>query len=79
MYQVFDSWLDRDTWAIGGESEDRKFYAILNQVVRRDDFSPNNMGDYFKTKRTGEHWQADIDAHVTQADAVREFVIHNNL
>jgi hypothetical protein len=48
MYQVFDPYLERETWHADDQAEDQIFYALLAQIIDRPDFDPAAMGDYIR-------------------------------
>ncbi|SFV26843.1 hypothetical protein SAMN05216456_0130 [Devosia crocina] len=48
MYEVFDSYLNRDTWHAREEAEDEAFFTALGQVLANPGFDPDAMGDYMR-------------------------------
>jgi len=48
MYQVFDAFLDRETWETMHENEDRQFNLALAKVVGNPKFDAAAMGAYMR-------------------------------
>ncbi|MBK1793714.1 hypothetical protein JHL21_04310 [Devosia sp. WQ 349] len=48
MYDVFDEYLNRDTWHTPDSLEDNVFHRTLRKVVDNINFTPDAMGDYFR-------------------------------
>jgi hypothetical protein len=77
-YAVFEPFLDVETWHSSHPMDDRRFFLALYAVVKRAEFSPQAMGDYFR-QRKGEHSDEHhlsrrIDDLVSKAWAVRDFI-----
>lgn len=81
MYEVFDSYLNVDTWHTNHDLDERRFFQALGKVVRDDAFNPDEMGSYMlSAKGLGRDNEDDayfvnvIDRRVLQAWAIRDFL-----
>jgi hypothetical protein len=81
MYEAFDSYLNVDTWHTNHDLDERRFFQSLSQVVRDDDFSPDEMGSYMLSAKVVNRDNEDdayfvhtIDRRVLQAWAIRDFL-----
>lgn len=80
MYEVFDSYLNVETWHTTHQRDDERFYQALDQVVRRTDFHPDDMAEYFKQKvgtsedGGGGPFEAAIERREHQASAIADFL-----
>jgi hypothetical protein len=50
-YEVFNSFLDVDTWHTGHPNDDERFHGALDQVVENPDFEPEKMGEYMRKRK----------------------------
>lgn len=48
MYNVFNSFLDVETWYKDHPNDNERFYAALSSVVNKPDFSPDEMAAYMR-------------------------------
>jgi hypothetical protein len=46
MYNVFNSFLDVDTWSTHHPSDEERFYKALSEVIRNPKFSADDMAEY---------------------------------
>jgi hypothetical protein len=80
MYQVFDGFIGVDTWHTCHPLDESRFFLALNQVVRDPNFSPDAMGDYFRSKlsrtydRDTNPFESAVVHYVSAAWAVRDFL-----
>jgi hypothetical protein len=82
MYEIFDRFMANDTWFKNHGSEDRDFLTVLYKVVWSDEFSPDQMRKYFRSKFTDDqltHFNRAIDRYCNYAWAVKEFLRYNNV
>lgn len=78
MYEAFDFFLNIDTWHTRHPSDENRFFVCLNKVVRHEEFSPDEMGEYMRQK-TGRTDRRDplagqIDKYVALARTIKQFV-----
>ena len=80
-YEVFDPFLERDTWQFPHPLEDRAFYRCLKNVVEQPEFAPEILGDYIRRAKgvdSDDHPFAErISNLVKNARAVREYLAAN--
>jgi hypothetical protein len=78
MYEVFNSFIDNDTWDSCHPLDEQRFYQALDQVVRKGQFSPEEMGNYLADRRgvarDDEHFGPAIRHYVAGAWAVRQYL-----
>lgn len=77
MYQAFDRFLSLESPFSGQPGDEDLFYEALETVVREPAFSPEDMGDYFRSRKgigEGHPDLAAVRALVTKAWAVRDFI-----
>jgi hypothetical protein len=48
MYDSFEPFIRVSTWHTFHPKDEEHFYLALNKVVRRLNFDPSAMGDYFR-------------------------------
>lgn len=82
MYEIFDTYLIRDTWRTQDPAEDEAFYRALGEVIGNADFDPEAMGEYMRTAKGLSVNSQDLLAgvilkRVEDARAVREFRRYN--
>ena len=73
VYEVFDHFLDVETWTSGHDFDLARFYRALSKVVGEDGFSPDEMGRYMKGKKN-PNYHDEIDQLVTKAWAVKDYL-----
>lgn len=64
MYDVFDSFCKVPTWDTPHALDEGRFREALAEVVRRPDFSPEEMGRYIRLNRADPIWpktEAQLD------------------
>lgn len=81
MYDVFDSYLDADTWHTNHPLDEQRFLRSLGKVVRDTNFNPDDMGSYMlSNKGLNRNNQDDavlvsvINKRVVQAWVIQEFL-----
>jgi hypothetical protein len=85
MYDVFDSFIDIETWHTRHPSDLSRFYKALNQAVWSDNFNPDEMADYLRHRRkipTEDHeskFAKTIDRYRDDAWAVKDFLKQNKI
>jgi hypothetical protein len=85
MYEVFDSFLQMDTWHTRHPSDERRFFIALRNVVSDPSFSPDEMGSYMRSKLginpddRENAFSVSIDQYTSNAWAIRDYISANNL
>jgi hypothetical protein len=85
MYEVFDSFIKVSTWHTRHPNDERRFLTALAEVVWSDEFNPDQMRDYFRSKLNispNDHeseFAKDIDRYCSDAWAVKDFLKYNNV
>ena len=82
MYGVFDDFLRVPTWHTKHPVDEDRFYTALRQVVRRENFYPDNLGEYMDQKRadgelgdlTDEAYDDARAYYVAAAHAVKAYL-----
>lgn len=81
MYEVFDSYLNVQTWHTNHDADQERFFRALAEVVHETNFSPDEMGAYMRTQKNVDRDDEDqsafnhtIDHRVTQAWAIRDYL-----
>jgi hypothetical protein len=70
MYEAMDAFLRVDTWHIGHALDRDRFFKALAQIVREENFNPEEMGNYMRNKLG-----IDFDDHDSaQAEAINACV-----
>jgi len=80
MYEVFDTFLSRDTRFTGDENDEMLFNEALHKIVWSDQFSPEQMAQYMRSKLNDEakpHFEPAIARLRDNARAVKDFLKHN--
>lgn len=82
MYDVFDEYLNRDSWHTPDSLEDNVFHRALRKVVDNVNFSPDAMGEYFrKVKALSEAANCEfgqaVARRVADAKAVQDYRRYN--
>lgn len=81
MYEVFDSFIENEWWHTCHAEDERRFFVALHKVVRDTRFSPEEMGDYLRSKlkqpynRDVNPFEQAVRHYVSAAWAVRDFLI----
>lgn len=84
MYEVFDSFLARDTWFKMSDFEEKHFYQRLQMVVRFDEFNPDELGDYIRQQKgisredEDQYFNQTVEDIVRRAHAVRDYLQATN-
>lgn len=82
MYDVFDDYLNRETWHTPDSLEDNVFHRALRKIVDNANFCPDAMGEYFRKVKdlaadaTGDEANA-ITRRVADAKAVQDYRRYN--
>ncbi|HLH98754.1 MAG TPA: hypothetical protein VKW08_26895 [Xanthobacteraceae bacterium] len=85
MYEIFDPFIQRETWFTGHANEELVFYTALSKVAWSPEFDPDRMADYFRSKLNisrddGEFGLADaVDLWCDRAHAVKAFLKYNRI
>lgn len=85
MYEAFDSFINVDTWYTLHSTDEQRFYEALKKVVWSDEFNPDQMAKYFRTKLKisdedyRSHFAKAIDRYRDDAWAVKDFLKFNNV
>ncbi len=84
MYEVFDTFLSRDSWYTSHENDEALFNQALYKVVWREHFSPEQMAAYMRSKlNIPDDAKSDFEPAIVRlrdkARAVRTFLKHNNI
>lgn len=76
MYEVFDRFLDTDTWHKRHPSDLERFHRALNKVVWSSEFSADSMGTYMRERRNLplEYFEQTIAQYVGDAQAIADFI-----
>jgi hypothetical protein len=82
MYDVFDLFISTDTWYTRHASDEQRFMTALYKVVWDDEFNPDKMRGYLRTKLNLSddhhgHFSNAIDRYTADAWAVKDFIRHN--
>jgi hypothetical protein len=48
MYEVFDSFLSKETWHTRHDFDEIRFFLCLKKVVEKPEFDPDKMGEYLQ-------------------------------
>jgi hypothetical protein len=56
MYKAFDDFCRRPTWDTSHPSDVQIFRAALRSVIRKPDFSPDEMGEYIRRNHAKPIW-----------------------
>jgi hypothetical protein len=59
MYEVFDSFLAKDTWHTPHPLDRRRFFQALHEVVTDPKFNPDAMANYMRHKKGVDHDDVD--------------------
>lgn len=51
MYEIFDSYLGRDTWHVGHAGDDGAFFSALSEAMKNQDFNSDEMGEYMRARK----------------------------
>lgn len=85
MYEVFDSFLSKDTWHTRHDFDELRFFISLKKVVKNPDFDPDKMGEYMREK-AGIPLDDDENVaslailhYVAEAWAVKDYLIATDL
>ena len=79
MYEVFDSYLNRDTWHTNHDLDRQRFMQVLAGVVHDDEFNPDEMRKYMLEKKgvrpenRNDSFGLKIDQLTQDAWAVKDF------
>jgi hypothetical protein len=77
-YNVFDPFLNMDTWHTSHPLDDRRFFVCLSKVVREPDFSAETLGEYIRKAKgidnSEHHFAPRVRDLVGKAWAVREYL-----
>lgn len=81
-YNIFDPFLNADTWHTLHDYDLQRFYKCLRPVVDLPDFNPESMGEYFRhvkdaSSSTHPYFET-ISSLVEKAWAVRDFLKMTN-
>jgi hypothetical protein len=85
MYEAFDSFITVDTWHTGHACDDGRFYQALNRVVWFEEFDPQKMAAYLRTKIRcppedhTSHFAMAINEYRAHAEVVSDFIRFNEL
>jgi hypothetical protein len=85
MYEAFDSFIGMHTWHTNHPLDEQRFYKALNNVVWLDEFSPERMASYMRTKLKipsddhESHFAKCIDQLCHDAWAIRDFLKCNSV
>ena len=83
MYEVFDSYLNVDTWHTSHPLDGRRFFKALSRVVDDPDFNADQMGQYMRQKKNVSDethpFFRIIQERVSDAWAVKEYLEAINL
>ena len=80
MYEVFNSFLQVDTWHTRHPTDNRRFFIALQPVVSDPNFNPDEMGRYMRDKLginpdDREHpFNISIDRYTSDAWAIRGYL-----
>jgi len=80
MYEAFDPFLNIDTWHTRHPFDEQRFYAALDTVVWSEEFNPDNMAAYMRSRLNLRQDQRDspfepaIAHYTTSAWAVKDFI-----
>ena len=83
MYEVFDRYIEAFT--AHTRHPEQNFYGLLKKVVWLDEFNPDTMAEYFRTKLRippddhESYFAKAIDRYCAEAWAIRDFLKHNNV
>jgi len=55
MYDIFNSFLDVETWYKDNPFDNERFYSALSEVVLENDFSPDSMADHMRSYKNVSH------------------------
>ncbi len=56
MYEAFDAFCRRATWDTSHPSDIQIFRAALRNVIRKPNFSPDEMGEYIRRNHAKPIW-----------------------
>jgi hypothetical protein len=85
MYEVFDSLLKTPTWHTRDTSDEESFYSALNKIVWSEDFEPDDLREYMrsKAKLPADDDESDIaeaiDRYTQDAWAVVDFIRYGHI
>jgi hypothetical protein len=85
MYEAFDSFINVGSWYTRHFSDEQRFYEALKTVVWSDEFNPDQMAKYFRTKLKisdedyRSHLATAIDGYRDAAWAVKDFLKCNKV
>jgi hypothetical protein len=85
MYEVFDKFMDWDTWYKNHPNDDMRFYLTLDKVVWSDDFSPDKMAQNMRARCNipsndiTSGFAQSIDRLRGNAWAVKDFIKYTQL
>lgn len=81
MYEVFNRYLDNDTWDSGHQLDEERFLRALSEIVRHPDFDAEAMAEYIRQYKSidvdneqHEHWNNFVDNLNMKAWAIRDFI-----
>jgi len=77
MYEVFDGFMEHETWYAGHDLDKARFYTALSKVVSFENFHADNMGHYMREKIGAASiptFDNAIDGLVSDAHAIREYL-----
>lgn len=83
MYEVFDKFLDRETWYSKHSIDEQVFYVCLDKVISNEGFDPEVLGNYLRDKirlsgNDDDVFNRAIDHYVKEAWAIKDFLKTNN-
>ena len=76
MYDVFDIFLDNETWHSQHPTDVKMFNQILSKIVGDADFSALDMKQHFEAKvgSSSVVFKDAIQDYFERADAIRDYV-----
>jgi hypothetical protein len=81
MYEKLDSFMVTDTWHTRHPSDEKRFFAVLHELLKNPSFNPDQMGEYMREKvgiEADDHAYQAIDHYTDAAWAVKGYVEANN-
>ena len=80
MYEVFDTFLGKETWHTRHDFDEIRFFRCLKEIVKKPAFDPDKMGEYLQEKAgvAQEDEESPINLaikhYVAEAWAVKDYL-----